>query len=255
MLDVRAVMGWPRDLEGRQAFLRVAYLQALADMEDLSPWTGPPDPALRRLIEGRRELLGGWSALMETPPAREVLDEAARRAIRAEGAGATLWLTYLLQARYADRVGPISLRKVRALLTRKGSPFFPEPPGLRALNEAWDQFQPVAHLWAARFVLRTWPVPDVLLDLERDLAALHRLKGALPSQWQADTLFLVHHGPHLLALAKALQDFGLGYVPRHAHKPILDPEGFWTLADLPAWPVHLPEVTLPEELIERFDDY
>ena len=249
--ELRAVMCWPRDEQARMTFHRLLHLQLRSDWEQ-APHLAD-DPLFIKLFARDWQAFGGAEAFLETPPYQTVMDEAERRSTRGEWAGATLCLAHLLHTRYADRLeGPISLRKVRALLARQGSPFFQELPGPRALNDAWEEFQPVAHLWAGSFFVGQWLGATLREAVAADMVARSHLP---PPTWQPSDLFLSHLGWAILSLATTFQEFGLAYLPKHARKPLLDPEQLWRLVDVPVWPVAIPAVDLPAELLERFDDY
>lgn len=247
--DLKAVMAWPRDERARMAFHAALHFQAQALWEQVPGM--PDDPLVRKLLAEQRQRIGGWPVLMESPPAGEILAQAEQRGTRGAYAGAALALAYLLQTRYAQRLqGPVSLRRVRALLARKGNPFFEEPPGAGALAEAWEEFQSVAHLWGADLILRTWCLDAVAAAAQADLDARRE-----PRPWGFPELALAHSVMVLLSLARELQGFGLATTPKHARAPFLDPATLWHVTDLPDWEVQLPPLELPADLLERYEDY
>lgn len=246
---LQILMCWPSDVEQQNQALRATYLNTLGIVEAKTPrekdfWT------YFKGMEPHRKRLGGWRALAEAPPLSEI--EAAMEARTKDGliAGGMLRLLHALHAQAIPLAGGPSLNKIVDFLRQHGESIFQQNRTFTKANlmAIWNEYKPVAHLWAAHVSLvhkhcPVRPEKDSLLDpayqaFDRQLAAyIHRL----------------------YCMAKHLQEFGLTFKAKGSaaeKKNLLDPETCLLLGEVPQWKRYrMPTFLFPEGWVDALKAY
>jgi hypothetical protein len=247
-------MCWPDDSEKERAFFGTYFAAALDQDPNLQPFRqhrlAPGEPSdLAAFHLQVRKRFGSWSAWHDLPRSGEVLSEFRECLAHGKRAGAMLCVAYLLQ-QHGKGEADISLKKLRDFLSRRDNGILKPHPSIDGLKTAWETHKPAAHLWAGLFFVEHWmgwqlaetaaskePIERILASL--DLEHLKRLAQPL--------------GRVMLTMAMRLQAFGRTFTPLHAKQPLLDADPCWTLADLPTWDIHCPEVSLTAKQIALYE--
>jgi hypothetical protein len=163
-------------------------------------------------------------------------------------------------------VQPISLNRVWKWIEQYGSLWIPMYTTKDRLDEDWEQFKSVAHLWAADFAFH-WlgfanqPHSHFASQWQREIVPMlpHNALASHPKE--ADQALAViekvdyinHRLRYLFTFARHFQDFGLAFRPKRSRKPLLDHDRLYLLEDVPDWGIPFPEVELPEEWVESMN--
>lgn len=247
-------MLWPRDTTRQmQAFRRMSlpyqtlFEKSLAIVDD---------PLLLQATEFNWTILGGWEGISELPSKIEIKGEIARHTTKGRNAGAALFFLHCLHTHHAPQLQKIlSLNNVWAWMERHGELLLGHPVKKDLLDDDWEHYRDVAHLWAAEFLLGT---------LGSTVPPSHDLRtaftGSASGDMNPDLLGLIqemdtlnHSTRHLLTCAAHFQLFGLTYTTKHARKPLLDGTSLLRVEEVPEWGIELPRVPLPDDLIASFN--
>jgi hypothetical protein len=123
------------------------------------------------------------------------------------------------------------------------------------IGQAWSDFKPVAHLWAAYYLIHRRADPRVPPEEFFEASFLDSLPSPIPTypdepwiDFPSLPLYPVNpidDLPSFLALAESFRYFGLTHIPRPQKLPLLSPEDMWTVpAGFPLLPISL-ELELP----------
>lgn len=247
-------MLWPRDAARQlQAFRRMSlpyqnlFEKTLAIVDD---------SLLHQATEFNWTLLGGWEGIADLPSKREIDSEVAQNAVKGRNAGAALFFMHCLHTHHAPQLQKIlSLNNVWAWMERHGELLLGHPAKKDQLDDDWEHFRDVAHLWAAEFLLNAMgsSVPPshslkaafaeaVSGDLDQDLLDMIQQLDAINHEMQ-----------HLLSYATHFQSFGLAYTAKHARKPLLNRDSMLLMEEVPEWRFLLPRISLSDDLIASFN--
>lgn len=204
-LALRAIMAFPKDEEQRRRYLAAFHGYAIGQMEtflrqrpDFEPYS--MGRKLGEHVGGVLGPLGGFAALSQAPPFLEM----ERRADDSSWPGAIAGdlLISLIQMRAAGLESSVSKAVAIALDSlARATPAEGTTGGRteRYVRQAWENFKPVCHLWAA-------------------YRSLEPVTGN--GQDRVDILLALSHV--LLGLALSLQ-------PKGAREPLLRAEDMWRL--------------------------
>lgn len=247
-------MLWPRDAARQlQAFRRMCLpYQAL--FEKCLAVTA--DPLTHQVLDTNWIILGGWEGIADLPSKREIDSEVAQNAVKGRNAGAALFFMHCLHTHHAPQLQKIlSLNNVWAWMERHGELLLGHPAKKDQLDDDWEHFRDVAHLWAAEFLLNAMgsSVPPshslkaafaeaVSGDLDQDLLDMIQQLDAINHEMQ-----------HLLSYATHFQSFGLAYTAKHARKPLLNRDSMLLMEEVPEWRILLPRISLSDDLIASFN--
>jgi len=199
------IMSFPKDEEQRRLHLASAHRHVMGEMEahirDLPEARGYSPGQLIGAYFGKvLEAIGGFRALSQAPSVSEARTQVEERVWPASIAGDIL--NYLIQMRAAglgvsvNKAVALSEEYLKGATTRKG------PPGGRSdryIRQAWEDFKPVCHLWAAFRLLE-----------ESDIEPADRVEARLP-------------------LSRALLGLALTLQPKGRREPLLRAEEMWQL--------------------------
>jgi hypothetical protein len=202
-LVLLGIMAFPKDEEKRRLFLASFHRFAAGEIETRirklpEAQDYPVGPLLGELLGRALEPLGGFPALDQAPSFSEVVRQLADRAWPGSIAGDVL--NYLLQMKAAGYQA--SVNKAVALSEAFLGEAMPRmgPPGgksNRYIRQAWEDFKPVSHLWAAFRLLE-----------DEDLGAVGRTEAKL-------------------ALSRLLLDLALTIRPKGGREPLLRADELW----------------------------
>jgi len=264
-----SLMAWPSDDQRARQYCRRRLVDQYAALQDAAERV-PMITVIPGFIEAKRlcwEFLDGWSGILNLP-AKDDLDRD-HHSLRTRGhqVGATFCILYWCQASHATQLAqPISLNRVWKWIEQYGSLWIPLYTTKDRLDEDWEQFKPVAHLWAADFAFH-W------------LGFAKQTHAYFASQWQNEIVPMLPHGAleerpeevdralaivknvddinhrlrYLFTFARHFQEFGLSFTSKRSRKPLLDRDRLLLLEDVPDWGIPFPEVELPDEWIESMN--
>lgn len=206
-LVLRAIMAFPKDEEERRRYIASVHGHVIGEMETLLRQSPDFEPYSmgRKLGEhfgGVLGPLGGFSALREAPP----YPEMERRAGNSSWPGAIAGdlLNSLIQMRAAGIEASVNKAVAIAVDFLADATAAQGAPGGktdRYVRQAWEDFKPACHLWAAHRTIEIEP-------------------GTVDRQERVDVL---------LALSHVLLDLALTLRPRGAREPLLRAEDMWRL--------------------------
>jgi hypothetical protein len=172
--------------------------------------------------------------LLESPSYTEMMNQAQEAAKRACIAADILCAIYVM-----DRFSlpEPSLNKAMALVqayapTATYGDRSKLPASLTQIRKCWEEFKPVAHLWAATRINKVYPYTEDHNSMYTDGFKSY------------------------LQVAQGFYHFGVSFIPKRARprEPILNAETSWTLP-LSVQPKNLHSERLPDRLIEFLKSY
>lgn len=264
-----ALMTWPSNDRRAMQYARrrmVDQYAALQEAESRAPLltTSPGFLDAKRMCW---EFLEGWDGILSLPAKEEL--EAEYDALQSSGrrAGATFCILYWCHQSHATQLNrPISLSQVWKWIDQYGAAWVPIHATKDRLDEDWEQFKPVAHLWAAEYAF-FW------------LGCWNQRDSYFASQWQSEILPMLpredldshpdevnrviaimdrldrlnHRLKYVFSFAHQFQEFGFAFTPKRSRKPLLDRDRLVFLEEVPDWGIQLPVVEFPDEWIDSIN--
>jgi hypothetical protein len=200
ILEIISVMAYPNDKKARKKLLANISSKPLGDTQ--------LDKGLREGLEDVFSQMGGISILHDSPEYEKIMEQYSLNTYRGNFAGLILHYIWRIEADSSHSGASVNkaiflvvecFKDVKNGTTKwKGYPF-----NEKYIRQAWSDFKPVSHLWAAFVQWDTWGRPSDIAPY--DSSGIHGF----------------------ISLSEKFRTFGLNHFPRAQKASTLPSKGTW----------------------------